>query len=119
MDAYTINGIKELTKTLKGKTQDNPNFRFEDSLGIVLMNLVARKLAGNYGIHYLDAVRIATSMNVDTEILVEEDDSIQVIDDLAGLFAKFIVETSISMFDDKTLDAQVMQNFASKMTFKV
>jgi hypothetical protein len=118
MDIQTINHIKEMTQQLKSVI-DNPNFRVEDNLGNVFMKLVAQKLAYNHGIYYVDAVRISTSMNVETEVLMEEDDPMKDIDDLAVIYAKFIVDTSVSMFDDKTLDAQVMQNLASKMTFKL
>jgi|AntRauTorckE6833_2_1112554.scaffolds.fasta_scaffold26734_5 hypothetical protein len=119
MDIHTRDGIKELTKMLKEKTQNNPNFRVEDNLGNVFMKLVAQNLAYNHGIYYVDAVRISTSMNVETEVLMEEDDPMKDIDDLAVIYAKFIVEMNNSMYDDETKDIQVMQNFASQMSFKV
>ena len=118
MDIQTINHIKEMTQQLKSVI-DNTNFIAEDNLGIFFIKLVAQNLSSNYGIKYNDAVRIATSMNVETQVLMEEDDSIQTLCDLAGLFAKAIVEMNNSMYDDETKDIQVMQNFASQMSFKV
>jgi len=118
MDFNTRNGIKEITKILKEKV-DDPKFIVKDNLGIFFMKLVAQNLASNHGIYYIDAVRISTSMAVDTEVLMEEDDPIQDIDDLAVIYAKIIVETSLAMYDDKTLDVEVMRNIAAKTSFKV
>jgi len=118
MDIQTINHIKEMTQQLKSVI-DNTKFIAEDNLGIFFMKLVAQNLASNHGIYYIDAVRISTSMDVDTQVLIEKDDPIQHLCDLAGVYAKAIVEMNNSMYDDETKDIQVMQNFASQMSFKV